>query len=749
MLNFDNVPLTNDHHGSPDGYNDGNAALGGNGSSTNSPLPPSQDASSRAFVRQHPQRHRAPGAQILGNISQESQRGQSYSSNSHAPLPTISQEPDPSYEPFDGGSPMFSSTEHFSPSLVMEKAVAETYFDAYFGDLPEMTSLTTWIDAPDQLPPGAVRASGDTWIIEDSSTTRTALLSSAPRSALVSALTSGPLPTDSYAEIFKSLRADSSDAPSNHKEAEKIGHPWTGPDGAEAKELGNHSKNESWKKIHRSELPAGRRLHKLVWVYKMKRNGVAKARLCIQGCTMEEGIDYDQTFSQALRYSSARGLFADAARNGCYVRSVDWVAAYLQGSFIDGEVIYCYMPPGHEDPGYILKIMKPIYGAPQSGRRLQRQVFPWLRSMGLRQLDDSDGSVWVLDGAHGGEIFKVGIYVDNLQIVHSVPFSTDGSVSKPDSYLAKFMQALQRDWDVEDEGSMVDLLGMEVLVNPDGSITLHQTKFIDKMVSTFFPDGLPPHVQANSLPYSSRFCDRIIAGLAFDCVNPPFPKLVKPFQSKLGHVMYLCNSTRCDIVYAVHQLARCMCKPTPDLMLELDHLIAYLARTRTLGLTYSRESSNLCAYSDASWEERNSTSGWIVKWQSAALSWGSRKQQSVALSSCESEIIALSEATKDVVYLRRFLSGLDPSYVDGPSELFTDNQGARDTSYNPVNHDRMKHVARRHYFVRDMVEEFEIRVPYVRTSDNIADFFTKAAKNANAFRAHRRIIMNEPADSTG
>ena len=63
-------------------------------------------------------------------------------------------------------------------------------------------------------------------------------------------------------------------------------------------------------------------------------------------------------------------------------------------------------------------------------------------------------------------------------------------------------------------------------------------------------------------------------------------------------------------------------------------------------------------------------------------SWGSRKQQSIALSSCESEIIALSEATKDVVYLRRFLSGLDPSYVDGPSELFTENQGARDTAYN-------------------------------------------------------------------
>ena len=56
-------------------------------------------------------------------------------------------------------------------------------------------------------------------------------------------------------------------------------------------------------------------------------------------------------------------------------------------------------------------------------------------------------------------------------------------------------------------------------------------------------------------------------------------------------------------------------------------------------------------------------------------------------------------------------------------------------------------MARRHYFVRDMVEDFQIRVPFVRTADNIADFFTKA-KSATAFRAHRKIIMNEPADPT-
>lgn len=100
-----------------------------------------------------------------------------------------------------------------------------------------------------------------------------------------------------------SLRADSPDAPSTHKQAEQRGPPWVGPGGAEEKELGNHASNGSW--LYETTVPKGRRLHHLIWVYKEKRDGTAKARLCVQGCTMEgNGIDFDQTFSDALKYES-------------------------------------------------------------------------------------------------------------------------------------------------------------------------------------------------------------------------------------------------------------------------------------------------------------------------------------------------------------------------------------------------------------------------------------------------------------
>ena len=99
-----------------------------------------------------------------------------------------------------------------------------------------------------------------------------------------------------------------------------------------------------------------------------------------------------------------------------------------------------------------------------------------------------------------------------------------------------------------------------------------------------------------------------------------------------------------------------------------------------------------------------------------------------------------------MIYLRKLLIGIDKSHVKGPSDLYTDNMGARDLSYNPEHHDKTKHVERRHFYIRDMVEKFELNVPFVRTDKNLADFFTKPLA-APQFFALRARIMNEP-DST-
>ena len=333
--------------------------------------------------------------------------------------------------------------------------------------------------------------------------------------------------------------------------------------------------------------------------------------------------------------------------------------------------------------------------------------------------------------------------MDNLQIVHSAELDADGRALDPSSYYAKFMNQLRADWEVVDEGPMEDLLGIECTSNSDESITLHQTKYINSMLNRFFTEKERSGLKKASTPYTTNLAQSVIEALEGSTAdNPAYPEIVKEYQRMVGSLMYCCTATRPDLAYAVHQHCRALSRPTPELMAELRVTFSYLNQHSSLGLTFEAgRRHELSGYSDSDWAIKNSTSGWVVFWQNAPLVWGSRKQNCVALSSCEAEIIALSEAAKDVVYLRKFISGMTGNQIKWPTQLRTDNKAARDLSYNPEIHNRTKHVARRHFFIRDMVEAFELNVPLVSTVNNFADFFTKALK-PGSFTSMRNKIMN-------
>ena len=138
-----------------------------------------------------------------------------------------------------------------------------------------------------------------------------------------------------------------------------------------------------------------------------------------------------------------------------------------------------------------------------------------------------------------------------------------------------------------------------------------------------------------------------------------------------------------------------------------------------MGLRYAASVVDLAGMSDSDWAVKHSTTGYVFHYSMAAISWASKKQSSIALSSCEAEIMALSEASKEGAYLGRFLDELGHG-TSSPTQLATDNTGARALSYNPEHHERVKHIERRHFFVRELVERGEIAVPFVRlrTKDN-------------------------------
>ena len=144
---------------------------------------------------------------------------------------------------------------------------------------------------------------------------------------------------------------------------------------------------------------------------------------------------------------------------------------------------------------------------------------------------------------------------------------------------------------------------------------------------------------------------------------------------------------------------------------------------------------------DSDWAVKHSTSGYIFRVARGAISWLSQKQGSIALSSTEAEIYAASSGGTEAVFLRSLLEEMGFEQP-APTELRVDNQGAVFTSkYAGHSHSKMKHVARRHFFIRELVQDGKVNVSFIRTDDNIADLFTKPLVTRR-FQELRDLAMN-------
>ena len=264
--------------------------------------------------------------------------------------------------------------------------------------------------------------------------------------------------------------------PHGHAQAMKYDRVlWTA---AERKEMDNHNYNQSWRMVDRRDVPADANICNMLWVYKFKRDGTAKARLCVDGSGQIYGKDYDQTNASTLRTSTLRCFACIQATLCLHSRRKDLVSAYLQGAFEPGETVYCRCPPGHEvlgadDRPRILLIEKPIYGLKQAGRRLQRTMFPWLRAWrgGMLTQLYSDSCVFI--ARDGDDILIIGIFVDDAAIL----YRDDG----PSSLYALFSADFHERWEAEDEGELSDLLNIHYRVTSD-SVTLHQQPYIETLV---------------------------------------------------------------------------------------------------------------------------------------------------------------------------------------------------------------------------------------------------------------------------
>jgi hypothetical protein len=201
-----------------------------------------------------------------------------------------------------------------------------------------------------------------------------------------------------------------------------------------------------------------------------------------------------------------------------------------------------------------------------------------------------------------------------------------------------------------------------------------------------------------------------------------------PFMEGIGSLMHLANLTRPDLAYAIGQVSRFSQNPGPKHWKGLKRILAYLRKTINHGILYGGGSNELHGYVDAEYagdlENRRSTSGAVFILNSGPISWHSRRQTCVALSTTESEFIAAADGTKEAIWLRRLYSELGGPDVAMP--LRCDNQGTIALIHNPMFHQLTKHTNVRFFFVRDAQQEGKIDINYIETESQLADIFTKA-----------------------
>ena len=481
---------------------------------------------------------------------------------------------------------------------------------------------------------------------------------------------------------------------------------WTEAMESEMKSL---NKNKVWELV---KLPKGRKAIGCKWIFKTKIDGDGnieryKARLVAQGYTQKFGVDYDQTFSPVVSFESIRSIISIAAKNGLKLHQIDVKTAFLNGEL--SEEICLKQPEGFVSKGYedyVCKLKRSIYGLKQSARCWNVELDKKLKGMGFKQCK-SDPCIYIKNAKEGYCI--IAVYVDDLIV---------GGENDENIELTK--KTISEKFEVTDMGLLHYFLGVKVIQKLDkGEIWIGQPNFTRELLKKFQMAECK-QVETPSDP-GMKLSKKTETEEEYDRVR---------YQSAVGSLLYLSTRSRPDIAFAVGNAARYCAEPSQSHWSAVKRILRYLKGTADLGLLYERANPNLAGYSDADWagdiNDRKSTSGYVFMLSGSAISWRSKKQTSVALSTAEAEYIALSSAAQEAIWLRQLFSDLCKDYEHSvPTSIYEDNQSTICMTKNNQSHGRSKHVDIKYHFVREQVEQQTINILYCRSEEMTADIFTK------------------------
>lgn len=466
---------------------------------------------------------------------------------------------------------------------------------------------------------------------------------------------------------------------------------------------------------------------------KFKEDGILdkrKARLVAQGFAQRPGIDFSFTFAPVARLSSIRLLSCLAAQHDMNIYQFDIANAYLNGKLDEGIYMECprflddilrhiiddpnrdsniknkanEMLSELESKNVVCKLRKALYGLRQAGSKWHDTLDAILRKAGANPTS-SDPCVYLINEKDAHPTL-LAVYVDDLIIV-----------SKNIDTVNHLKEELSRSLEVKDLGSVKYCIGIE-FKRTNKNVILSQESYVSDLLERFnMSDCKPVKTPVD-----------INTKLIKEESSSDTSTLKLPYRELVGALTYLGMTTRPDISFAASYLGQFNNCFGNSHWKAAKRVLRYLKGTMHYGICYKKSAEPIKGYVDADWGnctiDRKSYTGYCFIYGGGPISWDSKKQKTVALSSTEAEYASLTEGTKEGIYLLRYLDELGVNMNNGIL-IYNDNMGALKLAENHTFHARSKHIDIKHHFIRDAIKEGEINIKYMPTEEMLADVLTK------------------------
>lgn len=442
---------------------------------------------------------------------------------------------------------------------------------------------------------------------------------------------------------------------------------------------------------------------------------LGKARLVARGDLQIVGIDYKQTFAPVVKFVFRRIILTWAAKNKMRVRYWDITSAFLYSN-ID-MVVYMQQPQGYTDwTNRVCLLKNAIYALHYSARQFYLTFDEVLDTIGYRRLG-VDWAMWV----NPETVALIAAHVDDI------------TACGKDEELLEAKERISRVLGVKDLRDITWYLNITCKYDfENGHFLLSQTDSIVRLLEEYDMNNAFEVATPMVISDRNKWEEE-----STDLLND---RNKRRYQALVGSLLYLMHATRPDIAYVIIRLSQYLAKPRTSHLERLLRILRYLKRTKDATLVLgpplpalqvdqgSQENDGLLiGYFDvahADTTSRRSTCGYFFLWNGSPISWCSRVQRTVALSTTEAKYMARTEATKEAVWISGLLSQLCGDRTV-KCMLRGDNQGSLALASNFVFHQWMKHIDIRQKFITEIVNKKVVAIEYVPTEQMFVDGLTK------------------------